>query len=101
MTKNSAPMSTKEAAAYLKLSEQYLRQCKHNGRGPIWTKVTVDGGGPGPRVRIVYDKADLDLWNSVRLAKKQKKPKVETQPKVSKPKKPRASRKTAPVAEAA
>jgi predicted DNA-binding transcriptional regulator AlpA len=48
-------LTTKEAAAYLKLSKSSLDKMRmHPGAGPIYVKM-------GPR-RVAYRLADLDAW---------------------------------------
>jgi hypothetical protein len=89
----SEQMTVKEAAAYLGITTQYAYQLRHNGKGPKCEKIEMTSAGAGPRLRLVYQKSDLDEWNAARLEAKK--------PKAKAPPKPRASRKKKEVAEAA
>lgn len=88
----SEQMTVNEASEYLGLTRQYLYQCRHNGKGPKCEKIEMSSAGAGPRLRLVYQKSDLDEWNAARLEAKK--------PKAKAPPKPRASRKKKEVAEA-
>jgi excisionase family DNA binding protein len=89
---NEELLTVKEAAAYLGITTQYAYQLRHNGKGPKCEKIEMPSAGAGPRLRLVYQKSDLDEWNAARLEAKK--------PKAKAPPKPRASRKKA-IAEAA
>lgn len=47
-------MSSKEAAAYLRISEGMLRRLRMQGKSPVYSK-------PTPR-KVIYMRADLDNW---------------------------------------
>jgi hypothetical protein len=72
-----------KAAEYLKVSQQYLYQSRHQNKGPACEKREMTGLGRGPRSRIVYTKSSLDAWDAARKEKKKA--------KAPKPKKGRAS----------
>lgn len=79
MSNDDQEMTIKEAAAYLKVSTQYLYQSRHQKKGPKCEKKDMAGLGPGPRLRLVYMKSALDEWDSARREQKSK-------PKALKPK---------------
>ena len=51
------PMNTKEAAAYMGLTESTLRHWRAKGKGPKSNKPLRGKGG-----RVWYYQADLDAW---------------------------------------
>lgn len=51
------PLNDKEAAAYLGVSVQSLRNWRCLGRGPAYLKLS-----PGPRGRVKYQIEDLDEY---------------------------------------
>lgn len=51
-------LSTREAAAYVHLTEQYLRKLRLVGEGPPFAKL------PGARGRVLYSQPALDAWVS-------------------------------------
>ena len=50
-----AYLTTKEAAAYLRISTYSLEIARHQGGGPAYLQ-------PIPRGRVVYRRDDLDAW---------------------------------------
>ena len=48
-----------EAASYLGLAVQTLRNWRHRSKGPAYIKLS-----PGPRGRVVYLQEDLDAYRS-------------------------------------
>lgn len=82
---NDEQFTVAEAADYLGLTRQYMYQVRHNGKGPKCEKIEIASAGAGPRLRLIYQKSDLDEWNAARLEKKK--------PKAKAPPKPRASRR--------
>lgn len=48
------PLNDREAAKYLGVAVQTLRNWRHVGKGPAYYKLT-----PGPRGRVIYEVSDL------------------------------------------
>lgn len=54
MEETSGCMTSKQAAEYLHISENHLRQLRFHHKGPYYSK-------PSPRT-IIYTKEDIDAW---------------------------------------
>ena len=53
------PLNDREAAAYLGVGVQTLRNWRHLGRGPEYLKLA-----PGPRGRVVYEISGLERFKN-------------------------------------
>lgn len=51
------PLNDQDAAIYLGVAVQTLRNWRYVGKGPAYYKLT-----PGPRGRVIYEVADLEAY---------------------------------------
>lgn len=54
------PMNDKDAATYLGVGIQTLRNWRCQGKGPAYHKLS-----PGPRGRVTYEVSDLDEYKAL------------------------------------